>query len=304
MNIKERINQIKQVIRIINNNKNRPKDKNGQPGSLLDFSNVKKKPIIVGDLHGSYNNLKNIVIHEDNLELLKKDKAMLIIIGDALHNDQTGYMMEMESSLKTIEYIFELIMEFKENVIYIKGNHDTFDDRLRKSGIAQGLEFKKYLLKQRSEEYALEMDNFFDALPYFIIGDGYVITHAAPIKGGITREDLINVKYDSYYYMQLLWNRIHEFRGNPNAKEYDGNDIKATLRKLKLPEDTPFIVGHNPMWQTGDRSGVWKDVLGIKNHYIIYTNIATNGPYITFNDNKLVVKFASPVEKKEVSYDR
>lgn len=301
MKIKE---QIIKATKIVRANSYRPKADDGSPGGLLDLSRLNHKPFIVGDLHGSLENIQAIVKHEGNDKALEKDKAVLIILGDAVHNDQTGHMKEMESSLLTLEYIIELICKYKENVIYIRGNHDTFDDRLRKSGIAQGLEMRNYFLEERDEEYVELIEEFFEALPVFIIGKGYVITHAGPIRGGATRNELINIHEDPSKYSQLLWNRLHEFRGTPSLKEYDGKDIERSLEKLKLPPNTPFIVGHNPMWHTGNKTGVWKDILGIKNHYILYTNIATRAPYLTMEGGELVTKFALEPKKVEVSYDR
>ncbi|MCG8570208.1 MAG: metallophosphoesterase [Spirochaetes bacterium] len=301
MKITEKIKKLKTAIKLTNSHPQRIEDDEGNPGGLIDLSKIKKVPIMVGDLHGSYENIKEIVHHENNQKKLKNNEAVLIILGDAVHNDQTGYMKEMASSLVTIEYVIDLINVYKENVIYIRGNHDTFDDRLRKSGIAQGTEFRNHLLEHRNEDYVNLIENFFDCLPLVIIGKKYLITHGGPVRGGITREEIINIKKNDQHYHQLIWNRVHEFRGTPNEKEYGEKDIAAMLKKLKLPVDTHFIVGHNPLWHTGNTTGVWKDVTGIKNHYIIYTNLQTHAPYLTYENGELVTKFAiSP--KPEVYY--
>jgi predicted phosphodiesterase len=285
--------------RIVNNPKFRPKDSNGKPGSLVVIPQ-NLSAIIVGDLHGAVGNLKAIVNHENNLEKLKNNKAMLIIVGDALHNDQTGQMMEMQSSYDSLIYLLTLINELPDNIIYIRGNHDTFDDRLRKSGISQGLEFRKFLSKNSDENCINEIEKFFEILPMFVIGQGYAVTHAGPVRRGITREELINIKNDVNGYMQLMWNRIHEFRGNPSLKEYGEDDIKSMIEKLNLPADTQFIVGHNPLWNTGELSGIWMNVLGIKNHHIIYSNLQTLAPYFIYENNELKKKFA--VQPKKEAY--
>ena len=291
---------IKNANKIINSLKNRPKDLKGKPGGLITIPD-NLFPIIIGDLHGAVNNLKAIINHENNIEKIENNEAILIIIGDALHNDQTGQMREMQSSFDSFEYLLTLINQFPNNVIYIRGNHDTFDERLIKSGISQGLEFKKFLLKKTNKQCVNEVEKFFEILPMFIIGNGYVVTHAGPIRRGVTEEELINIYYDIDGYNQLMWNRIHEFRGNPSLKEYDEDDIKKMLKKLKLPPDTHFIVGHNPLWNTGDMSGIWLDVLGIKNHHIIYSNLQTLAPYLIFENNKLKKRFAIK-PKEEVLY--
>ncbi len=289
------VSDISKVITIVENNKNRPKDRNGNPGGLLDLSSVKKEAIIIGDLHGAIDNLK--VIIEKNKKKIKSGKSFVIILGDGEHNDQTGHMREMDTSLEVMEEIFSLILTYKENILYIRGNHDTFDERLAKSGIKQGLEFKNYLLEHRGEKYVEAMEQFFDALPYFIIGSGWVITHAGPVRGGATREELINIADNEDYRFQLVWNRLHEFRGTPSLKEYGEHDIRQMLKRLNLPEETPFIVGHNPMWGTGNMTGIWRDIIGIKNHIILYCSIGSPAPYLTINDGKIQESFG--IEKKE-----
>jgi predicted phosphodiesterase len=285
---------IEKVTSIIENNPNRPKSSTGIPGGLLDYSKNTKPVIVIGDLHGAIDNLKAIINHEDNLKKLEKSKLRVIIIGDGVHNDQTGQMREMESSLLVIEEIFRLILKYGENVLYIRGNHDTFDENVAKSAIQQGLEFRNYLTEHRDEKYIDAVEEFFEALPMFIIGNGYVITHAGPVRHGCTRRELINIKDNQDYYRQLMWNRLHEFRGTPSLKEYGEEDIRRMLLKLKLPEDTYFIVGHNPMWHTGNDSGIWRDILGIKNHIIIYSNLQTRGPYLRIEGGNIEEIFAVP----------
>jgi predicted phosphodiesterase len=290
---------VRNATKIVLENENRPLNIHGVPGGLLDFTKIKQKPIIVGDLHTNLENLKMILNHNGNIDNLKNGNNVLIIIGDAIHNDQSGCMLEMGSSLVIIEYIFNLIITYPKRVIYIRGNHDTFDDRLRKNGIAQGTEFKKLLIKERGEEYFKAVEKFFESLPMFIIGDGYMITHAGPPRGGITRDELINISDYPDKYLQLMWNRIHEFRGTPSAKEYSDHDINITKEKLGLPTETAFIVGHNPLWNTGGTTGVWSDVLGIKNHHILYSGSGSQAPYLVKENGELSLYLAF-VPKKEV----
>ena len=66
------IKDIEKIISIVENNPHRIKNDYGDPGGLIDLSNHKKEIIIIGDLHGSIENLKAIVDHEDNRKKLKK----------------------------------------------------------------------------------------------------------------------------------------------------------------------------------------------------------------------------------------
>jgi len=278
--------------------KNRPKDYSGRPGGLVKLMG-NSTPIIIGDLHANRTNFESILEHEGNLSKVRKEKATLILLGDTVHNDQPGTFRDMKSSLEILERIFVLMKELGSKLIYIRGNHDTFNESLVKSGIFQGKELENYILKERGEQYVHEVREFFDVLPVFLIGKGYVIAHAGPVRGGIDMEGLINIREDENKYMQLRWNRINEFRGTlPSNKEYCEDDIKETLRKLELPGDTIFIVGHNPLWNDGNKSGVWLDVQGIKNHHILYSGGTTLAPYIVFENSQMVVKFANKPRKE------
>ncbi len=275
--------------------------KDGKPGGLVMFPD-KKRPIIIGDLHANRENLALILDHDTNRADLDSGVAACIILGDAFHDDRTGYMKNMASSVEILDDILALFMRYPGNVYYIRGNHDTFDERLRKSGIYQGIEFRSELLRSRGEEYTNAIARLFEVFPYFIIGKGFVITHAGPPRGGIVRDELVNIKDYPEKMHQLVWTRVNEFHGgNPSLKEYGEKDLRLALDLLEVPKDTHFIVGHNPIWSDGNRIGVWLNVIGIKNHHILYSGYGSAAPYITFVDGEMIVKTAKP-DKPEVYY--
>ncbi len=275
----------------IKKNKYRETNSYKRPGGLIDICNSEIPSIVIGDLHGSIKNLDAILKHNGNLEKIRSGDLFLIFVGDGMHNDQTGEMLEMDTSLEVFERLVELFCDLGDNIFYISGNHDSFDERVAKSGIRQGLEFKNFLIEKKGEEYVNSADDLFNALPKFLVGDYYAITHAGPVRRGASRKELIDIENNPDFIRQLMWNRVHEFRGNPSLKEYDGSDIKLMFEKLKLPEDSFFIVGHNPLWQAG-KTGIWQNVTGIKNHIIIISNKQTNGPYLLLSDGKVYEKFA------------
>jgi hypothetical protein len=273
----------------------------GEPGGLIMLpSNI--RPIIIGDLHANLANLIMIIDHEKNREDFEEERAALIFVGDAVHDDRTGHMKEMANSVEILEYILRLIVEHPRTVYYVRGNHDTFDDRLRKSGIAQGTEFRNALQAAEGPEYVAAVQRFFDALPMFIIADSFVITHAGPPRGGLVREELIDIKRYPEKYHQLMWNRVNEFHGTPSPKEYGEKDLRLVLTQLGLPEDMPFIVGHNPLWSDGNKTGVWLNVIGMRNHHIIYSGSGSKAPYFTLENGELVVKMALKEEPEVYFY--
>jgi len=291
---------VQRVVELVNKVPGRPTDAEGKPGGLILFP-PQLRPIIIGDLHSAKDHLIRILEHENNPADLKAGRAALIFVGDALHDERTGYMKQMRSSVEILDYIFEIFLRYPGSVYYLKGNHDTFDERLRKSGILQGVEFKKELLDSHGPEYVQAVAEFFDSLPLFLIGDGFVVTHAGPPRGGLVREELVNIKKYPEKMHQLMWNRVNEFHGNPSLKEYGEKELRLVLRQLDLPEDTPFIVGHNPIWNDGNQTGVWMNVIGIKNHHILYSGYGSKAPYFTVEKGELIVKFAMP-KQAEVYY--
>lgn len=293
-----------EIIRAITasllNSSLRPKDREGRAGGLVELG-ASPRPIIVGDLHACLENLKLILAHDDNDRRIRQGECLLLLLGDAVHNDQTGQLREMSTSLATLEYIFGLFRRYRGRLVYLRGNHDSFDERLVKSGIAQGKEFHRHVIRERGEQYAAAVGEFFEALPMFALGKGFAIAHAGPIRGGAEREELIDVRFNPDEYQQLMWNRINEFGGTTTIKEYDGSDIRRSLQKLGLPAKAHFIVGHNPLWSNGERSGLWRDVLGIENHHILYSGHGTRAPYLTFRRGRLQVQFAI-AEARETLY--
>ncbi len=274
----------------------------GKPGGLVMFSD-KKRPIIIGDLHANRENLRLILDHDSNRADLDSGRAACIILGDAFHDDRTGHMKDMVSSVEILDDLLDLIVTYPGSVYYIKGNHDTFDERLRKSGIYQGLEFKKQLLSSRGDKYVDAVSRLFDSLPYFIIGNKFVITHAGPPRGGIVRDELVNIRNYPEKMHQLIWTRVNEFHGgNPSLKEYGEKDLRLALDLLDMPGDTHFIVGHNPIWSDGNKTGVWLNVIGIKNHHILYSGYGSVAPYITFIGDEMSVKFAKTSEPEVYHY--
>jgi hypothetical protein len=275
-------------------------DREGKPGGLVVFPKG-TRPIIIGDLHTNAENLALILDHENNRADLESGSAACVILGDAVHDDRTGYMKDMKSSTVILDEVLKLICKYPGNVYYIRGNHDSFDERLRKSGILQGVEFRKELTESKGADFAAAVGRFHESLPVFIIGEGYVITHAGPPHGGISRDELVNIKDYPEKLHQLLWNRVNEYHGNPSLKEYGERDIRLALELLEVPPDSHFIVGHNPLWNDGNKIGVWLNVIGIKNHHILYSGYGSQAPYVTFVAGEMRVRTAA-IKKPEVYY--
>ena len=260
----------------------RPRMSSGDPGGLLDFRDIGKPVYVLGDLHGNVNNLKASLETDQLSEKLEADEAILLLLGDLVHEDRVGYLTEWQSSLEMLDYIIELINLFPNNLFILRGNHDSFDPQLSKSGIRQGMMFAEYLETNRGEEYLSLVGRFFDTLPLFFMGDRLLAVHAGPIRGGVTREHLIEILRYEEEMFQLTWNRINLIGSVPNRKEYGETDISVTKELLGYPEDSYFIVGHNPLLERGGDDSIWFDVMGIRNYIITYDALPTSCPILLF----------------------
>lgn len=279
----------------------RPRDSRGEPGGLIELPQDKKL-VIVGDLHACCANLDFILAHSGVLEAVRRDEARLLFLGDALHDDRTGHMREMANSIQIIERILGIIAADPGRVFYIRGNHDTFDERLRKSGVAQGALFRQALEAEKGPGIAEAVGRWFESLPYAAIGEKLFIVHAGPVRGGCTREEIVEAWRRPDYVTQFIWNRVNEFHGTSSPKEYSGKDIEASFFQLEMPPDSTFLVGHNPLWNDGGRTGFWKDVIGIKNHHILYSGAGSLAPYAVAERGAFSVEFSKPKEQEAFYY--
>ena len=272
----------------------RPLASDGVPGGLVEFPRTEKREfIIIGDLHANVKNLNAILKDDDTMVKVKQDKAVLLFLGDAVHNDKTGFTYAMDSSIEIMDIILGLINEFPGNVLYLLGNHDSFAPELSKLGIQQGLLYREALLKARGKQYVALMQEFFDALPLFIIHRYFLAVHAGPARGGLTRNELVNVRHFENYLWQLTWNRLNETRSTPSMKEYGPEDLDEARRLLGCPKNIPVFVGHNPMWKWGDEDSIWIDALGCHDHVILYATLDTKCPYVSVHGSSAyTVKYA------------
>ncbi len=137
------------------------------------------------------------------------------------------------------------------------------------------------------------MQEFFDALPLFVMHRHFLAVHAGPPRSGVTRTELINIRHFPNLVWQLTWNRLNETRSTPSMKEYGPDDLDAMRRLLGCPEDIPVFVGHNPMWKWGEDDSIWVDALGTRNHVILYDTLDTKAPYLSVKGSfRYTVKYA------------
>ena len=278
----------------------RPLNVDGRPGGLVEYPKSEKREfIIVGDLHANKKNLKAILQDSKNLYKLEDNSAVMVFLGDVVHDERTGHLKEMESSVEILDIVIHLINRFPNNIVYLLGNHDTLDPRLSKSGIQQGLIFHRELIRCRGERYAELVNEMFSLLPVFVKHPYFLAVHAGPVRGGIGKMELIDIDRYPESKHQLIWNRINETHSTPSMKEYSPEDLDALRKVLKCPKNIPIFVGHNPMWKWGGNDSVWVDVLKTHDYVILYSGAEKICPYISVkNSFKYEIKYANLKIKK------
>jgi len=270
-------------------------DAKNKPGGLIEFPrDESREMVIIGDLHANKRNLKAILQDSGNLHKLERNEAVLVFLGDVIHDERTGHLKEMQSSIQIMDILIHLINKYPGNIIYLLGNHDTLSPQLSKSGILQGELFHRALIEQRGERYAGLMQRFFNALPLFVIHRYFCAVHAGPVRGGIGRRELININHYPDCRHQLIWNRINEVHSTPSMKEYGPQDLEDLRTALRLPQHIPILVGHNPMWKWGGEDSIWIDILHTHDHVILYSGAQKICPYISVrNSFQYEVKYAN-----------
>jgi len=278
----------------------RPLNDNGKPGGLVEFPKGESREfIIAGDLHANRKNLKAILQDSKNLYKLTDNRAVLILLGDIVHDERTGHLKEMVSSIRILDIVIHLINRFPQNIVYLLGNHDTLDPQLSKSGIQQGLLFHKTIVKNRGEQYGELMQEFFNLLPVLVKHPNFLAVHGGPVRGGIGRRELINIDYYPECKHQLIWNRINETHSTPSLKEYSPDDLDELRKTLHCPENIPIFVGHNPMWKWGGNDSIWVNILRTHDYVILYSGVEKICPYISVkNSFKYTIKYANLKLKK------
>ncbi len=278
----------------------RPLNVDGYPGGLVEFPKTEKREfIVVGDLHANKKNLKAILQDSKNLYKLRDNKTVMVFLGDIVHDERTGHLDEMESSIEILDIVIHLINKFPQNIVYLLGNHDTLDPRLSKSGIQQGLLFHRALIEHRGEKYAELVNKLFRLLPVFVKHPYFLAVHAGPVRGGIGRMELIDIEHYPESKHQLIWNRINETHSTPSMKEYSPEDLDALRKALHCPLNIPIFVGHNPMWKWGGNDSVWVNPLRTHDYVILYSGAEKICPYISVQDSfNYKIKYANLKLKK------
>jgi len=104
----------------------RPPNVRQQPGALIKIEDAKRL-IVLGDLHGRYDNLELVLADKDNWNAIKQGEAHLLFLGDAVHPSTSEGDQDAANydSFRVLFLILSLRAENPGNVHYLMGNHEN-----------------------------------------------------------------------------------------------------------------------------------------------------------------------------------
>ena len=260
----EAIDVIREVNAIFASEVYREPNEEGVPGGIIEFPDD-MTVVIMGDIHTRADNLLRVITEGGLLGALERGEACLVLLGDLIHSQEAGELEDMESSVFILDLFFMLKRRFPENVFYIHGNHESFSPDVGKSGVPQGLLFRKHLKKRRGKAYVAEVETLFDALAFVVRGNRFAACHGAPVRSKVTRNTLVNIqRYPGIQY-ELVWNRL---RQSNRPAGYGKGSVKRFRRTLDLPKHATLIVGHTPL--SGEKT-LWLNIGDITGHHVVYS---------------------------------
>lgn len=281
------LSDIVQINNLLEKEPLRPRNSAGMPGGVVKLPK-KMVPIILGDLHAQVDNLLTILSHNEFLEMMGDGKATMIFLGDAVHSEIDGELESMESSLLMMDLIFRLKLWFPQQVFYVRGNHDSFSAEIGKDGVPQGLIWSKTIKKIRGEAYWKEMERLYELLPYVALSNNYVACHAAPPKGKVSMDMLVDIRKYPSLMEEVTCNRL--YRPNRLAG-YTKGDVKPFRNSLDLGKNAELFVGHTPLTR---HDTLWMNVGGIEHHDVVFSgNIPWIGLFTQINGHMIPMKYRS-----------
>ena len=222
----------------------RPSDVHGNPGGLIVIHEG-KRAIIVGDLHGRFDNLQHILKDKNNLRSILSGEAHLIFTGDAIH-PRSSVISRREAyadSFSVLLLIMALKAEKPANVHYLIGNHDNAHvggDSIGKGRIKQDRLFEQQMVEEFGKPAFQHYREFVKASPVaarvHTTNGSVLVIHAGLTLRVLNRQGLVNIFVKGRKGTELqsvLWNR-----------EFD----QETIRKCLANVGAKFVIsGHtNP----------------------------------------------------------
>ncbi len=234
---------------------------------LRDFGNIIEKEraieiendklVIVGDLHGSFNDLKCILEKTSIEKRIKGEDVGLIFLGDYVDR-----ALSADEQVKLLRKLFEMKIKHPENVFLLKGNHEDITCSFyweQEYPIGWKTAFTRIF---NDEKIIKKMVEIFDMLPIAATKEKTILLHGfVPYSKErvITIEEIEKAELRDDIYEQILWNDPNRFGKTRRSMrgigyEVGKEDFEKFMEKNKLEK---LVRAHEPV-ENGTED-IWKD---------------------------------------------
>lgn len=185
-----------------------------------DIKNA-SRVIAVGDIHGQYELLKDMV---ENQIQFNSDSDILIFLGDYIDRGQS-----IEDELNVLNYLIDLYNSNPGKIVLLRGNHEqmaletiNIQDDISKMSL-----WKRNgcnLCSIEEERFKTKLCDFCSSLPLYL-EDEWVFVHAGTAMSVPLEKQTINT---------LLWERSSNQYGYFGKRLIVGHTIHRTIQKSEL----------------------------------------------------------------------
>ncbi len=245
----------------------RPLDREGLSGGML-ILRQDIPTLIIPDLHGRRDFMMDFLNWNYGsgpvLEGLLKDELQIVCVGDGFHTEKRGaqrwqeafqeYALafkrhrhmdrEMADSMGVMVMVMLLKRSFPDNFHFLKGNHENIknennlSDRSFGKYAYEGAMVREWVEIFLGQDFLNDWSDFENALPIFVQGDRFLISHAEPLRFH-SREEIIEYRSDRTITFDLSWT------GNDQSEP---GTVEAMLNAF-LPGvvNSYYFGGHRPV---------------------------------------------------------
>ena len=263
---------LRAVLKVYDNEdeKIRPKDKNGVSGGLLDFTDF-DDVVIIPDLHARRGFIRSLIswdIYGDGqivIELLNQKKLTILCLGDGVHGEANfaerwirayeeyrkgldkmpNMDNEITDSFNLMIAIMLLKIRFSYNFHFLKGNHENIYNETGGGNYAfakysnEGAMVLSYFRKRYDEEVLNMYSKFEKSLPLFVVGRVFLASHSEPAYF-FDYDTIVDYKDNAELIESLTW--TDNYSSEPDSVE--------KLISYFIPQNsfnTFYFGGHRPI---------------------------------------------------------
>jgi len=196
----------------------RPLNVRQMPGALIRIARASRL-LVVGDLHGRYDNLELVLADKENWRALREGSTHLVFLGDAIHPPSAREDQESANAdaLRVLLLILTLRAECPGNVHYLLGNHENAHvggHGAEKGNVDVGRGFADFIRRNVGDVVLEAYETFLHDAPIAALFDArngrILLTHACPSPRVLNTDGLVNLTVrgrNSRALTDILWNR-------------------------------------------------------------------------------------------------